>query len=351
VQKESPTLKPKIIHLGKIDFWYWCSYFIDFQQICPFGCIYCNTRRAGARHEVEYTDFLPEDRDVVGLGLLSDIFTTFPSSNERVESLLEFLYRENYPINIVTKSEQILNHISVLKKFSRKGRVRVTITIITPHEELSKKLEGFCPPPGRRMEVLRILAQEKIPCGMAITPIIPCINDNISDLRALIQDAKKAGVKWVLFSGFIPVFSFFNTETGKKALEIFKNQEALNERYTEIKKQILTILIQESLPIRIPRITFNTSHIKYYSAKVSEYLFNISYLYELFGDRLAMMRYRRAGYQINALNQPLKMLATRKKLGFIKGINPEIEIVIKEVLFYGRSTLYTELYKALSAKL
>jgi len=348
VQKENPSAKLGVIHLGKIDFWYWCSSFIDLYEICPFNCIYCNTQNSCVKYEVEYANFLPEDREVVGLGLLSDIFSPFPSSDDQVGSILEFLYRENYPVNIVTKSENILNHIPLLKKFSRKGHIRVTITILTPSRELSKEIEGFSPNPERRIEVLRQLNSENIPSGMAITPIIPGVNGDFSSLDKLVGAAKKAGSKWVLFSGYTPVSSFFNTETGKKVFKLFQNHKVLEDKYIQIKKHLLGRLIQESLPIRIPRITFNTSHIKYYSAKVSEYLFNISYFYELLGDRLGMKRFRRAGYQINALEQPLKMLVTRKKLGYIKGINPEIEKVINEVLFYGRSTLYTKLYKALS---
>jgi len=59
---------------------------------------------------------------------------------------------------------------------------------------------------------------------------------------------------------------------------------------------------------------------------------------------LKMLQYRRAAYEIENITGALKTIASSKKLGYIKGINPEIEKVIEEILYTGRSTLYSALY-------
>jgi DNA polymerase/3'-5' exonuclease PolX len=60
------------------------------------------------------------------------------------------------------------------------------------------------------------------------------------------------------------------------------------------------------------------------------------------------LRYRRAAYRIDDMEQPIKSIVFKKKLGYIKGINPEIERVIEEILSSGSSSLYMRLKESLT---
>ena len=58
-------------------------------------------------------------------------------------------------------------------------------------------------------------------------------------------------------------------------------------------------------------------------------------------------RFRRAAHRINDMDTSIKSIVFRKKLGYIKGINPEIEKVIEEIIMKGSCALSTSLKEKL----
>ncbi len=345
-----PKPKPYVIMLKKMDFWYWCRYYIDIYKTCPYNCSYCETRslNTSALKGIEIVPGLPEEKDTIGLGLLSDIYNPVKEENIIIKSLLEFLYEKGYSVNIVTKSENITNDLDILKKFAKQDRIRVTFTLLTLDKDISYKLEGKYLDPEKRLNSLKILSDSNIPTGVAITPIIPYVNDKKEMLKSLITEIKNSGAGWVLFSGFNPVQNFLNIDTWKNVRNLFDNQEQLNLRYKRAKQLILSLLLKENLPIRIPRINLYKNTNRYYIKKVAEYLYNISYLYELLENRLESIRFRRASIEIEKIGVSIKSLIIQNKLGYIRGINPEIENVIKEIIYTDKSSLYNTLLKKLT---
>ena len=95
--------------------------------------------------------------------------------------------------------------------------------------------------------------------------------------------------------------------------------------------------------MRIPRITLNLYRQRSSIRLVSEYLFNISYMYELMERDMEMLRYRRAAHELSKNHVSLRSLLAARKLGYVRGINPEIERVIEEVLNTEKSSLYLSL--------
>ncbi len=335
---------PLITRLRNLDFWSWCRYFIDLSRDCPYGCCYCNTQKKSGFKGLHLIHGLPEEKETIGLGLISDVYSPDVHQNHSLQSILDFLFNEGYSIHIMTKSVTILNHLGILKKFAERDRVRITFTVLTLHETLSNQLEGLSPGPYERLLTLEKLRSKGIPAGVTISPLIPRINDDEGSLTKVIQECKNRDACWVLFSGFSVVSSFMEDSLWKKTGEVHSDPDRLAEHYKKVKKLVLKLLIQEGLPIRIPRITLDVFKRRHYTQVVGEYLFNISYLYELYENELKMLQYRRAAYEIENITGALKTIASSKKLGYIKGINPEIERVIEEILYTGKSTLYTTLY-------
>lgn len=348
IKELSPV--PYIMLLKKIDFWYWCRYFIDFFNECPYRCSYCNTKDRKDLRGIDFLSGIPPERETVGLGLLSDLYHPDFRGNRLVTGVLETLYRRGYPVTIITKSDQILENIQILKKLSEKKSVQITLTLLTLDQTVSEQIEGRCPPPQKRLRTLSRLTSEGIPAGIAITPIIPFINDDPNSLRELVQEAKKNGASWVLFSGFNPVPSFLCNPAWKNTAEIHNKPERLEEHYRKIKKYMIKLLLNEGLPMRIPRMYPDHIYRGRSSAVVSEYLFNISYFYELMENHLEAMRYRRAAYTLERLVQPLKSIVSQGKHGYIRGINPEIEKVMEEVLYTGSSSTYLKLQEKLGTR-
>jgi DNA repair photolyase len=342
-QKREQKVTPIIISLKHLDFWYWSKYFIDIYRPCPFNCCYCNTQTDVPLRGIKFLPGLPSHPHTIGLGLLSDIYHPESQRNATVTNILGMLHSMEYPITILTKSDRIVENIDILKKFSQKGRIRVTFTILSLDEQLSSKLEGLAPSPSRRLDALHLLNREGIPAGVAITPIIPFITDGEKSLANLVKEAKKKGAKWVLFSGFSAVPSEKKDVVSETIASIHSDTRKLEKRYKKIKRYMIGLLFEEKLPMRIPRITLNQFGRSYCTNLTSEYLFNISYLYELLERELEMIRYRRVAHELDTLNQSLKNITTRGNLGYLKGVNPEIEGIIKEMVYSGTSEFYTNL--------
>ena len=348
MHKINPRVNPLIIRLQNMDFWYWSQYFVDIYQDCPYRCCYCNTQKYKNLKGYSFVPSLPEKNEVIGLGLLCDIYGHDTGGNERIRNILGFLDKNQYRVNIVTKSDMIIRDMDLLKQLSKKGHLRVTFTLLTLDDTLSLKLEGNAPGPARRLKALSTLRSEGIDAGVAVTPIIPCVNDDEKELTRLVKVSKDMGARWVLFSGFNPVRSFLGNPVWAESAELHTEKKNLDKHYSRIKKFMIKLLIQENLPFRIPRITLNAFDRKYYSNLVSEYLFNISYLYELMSNEMEMLRYRRAAYKINGIIESLKYKAFTNKLGSIRGINPEIERTIEEIILNDSSTFYSDLNKKIA---
>jgi len=347
VQRNIPQSNPLITRLNNLDYWSWCRSFIDTYMECPFGCIYCNTQRRSDFQGLSFTRRLPEGKETIGIGLISDAYTGDDRQNTMVHGILDFLFREGYSVQIMTKSTAVVNDLDLLKKLAQKDRVRVTFTLLTLNDSLGSQLEGSSPGAYERLEALKTLRVAEIPSGVALSPIIPGINDGKESLCSLIRECKKRDARWVLFSGFDMVPRFIKSPLWQRVEEIHNDPERLERHYRRLREFLVKFLLRENLPIRIPRVHLDIYKRRHHTQIVSEHLFNLSYLFELKENAIRMLRYRRAAYEIENLNISLKSIASSKKLGYIKGVNPEIEKVIEEVLYTGGSTLHTKLYDSL----
>lgn len=350
MQKRKLAPAPLVMRLRKIDFWYWSRYFIDLYRDCIFGCSYCNTQSKTCFKGLDFLFGLPQEKDVITLGLLSDIYHHDRLENQTVSSILSQLCRNGYPVNILTKSHRIVNDLEILKKLAEKDLVRVTFTLLTLEEKTAFKLEGSAPRPAERLRALHALTQAGIPAGIAITPIIPFINDSEQALDNLVKTAKQMGSRWVLFSGLNPTSSFLNDPLWKKTREIHEDERALKHHYRIVKKIMLRLISRESLPMRIPRINFKVFNNRYYPYLVSEHLFNISYLYELLESELNTARYRSVAHRINNMNNSLKSMVQNGKIGYIRGATPEMEKIVEEIVYRETSEFYEQLYARLMSE-
>ncbi len=350
MQKRYTPVSPDLVRLSRIDYWYWCRYYIDLYSMCPFGCCYCNTQNNTRVKGIRYVSGLPANGEVIGLGLFRDFYHPERPKNKIVTEILELLLNQKLGVNIQTKSCYIINDLEILRRYAKLGRIRVTFTLLTLDRELSRLIEGNSPTPQQRLDSIELLASNGIPTGIAISPIIPLINDNEDALRDLIHNASQRGAKWVIFSGFTPVPSFFQNPLMEKSAALHRHPEKLETHYRDIRRIMVGLLKDSNLPMRIPRIRLQPSYGGRISKRVSEYLFNISYFYELMDNDVEALRYRRAAYRIDEMEQSIKSIVFRKKLGYIKGINPEIERVIEEILSHGSSNLYMRLKESLTQR-
>ena len=103
-------------------------------------------------------------------------------------------------IEIITKSPLVTRDIDLLRAISERNEMSVNISLATADPRLARRLELRSPVPGARLRALRRLSEGGVHAGLIIAPIIPGITDDWAGLARLMEEAKKAGARYVIGS-------------------------------------------------------------------------------------------------------------------------------------------------------
>jgi DNA repair photolyase len=197
---------------------------------CEFGCKYCYARYTHEYMEIDGGEFerkifVKKDASVllaaditrkysyesknsgyakpehIAIGTATDPYQ--PAENEyRVTRacLEELAKREGLSISIITKSNQIVRDIDLLRVIAGKSTLTVNITVTTLRPRLARLLEPRAPRPDLRLAAVKHLHQAGIDVGVSASPLLPAINDG--ELEALGEAAKESGAQW-FYSGVL----------------------------------------------------------------------------------------------------------------------------------------------------
>ncbi|HXM93842.1 MAG TPA: radical SAM protein [Candidatus Dormibacteraeota bacterium] len=110
--------------------------------------------------------------------------------------LEELAKHDSLSVSIITKSNQIVRDIDVLKKIAAHSELHVNITITTLRSRLARLLEPRAPRPDLRIAALKQLHQAGLAVGVSASPLIPGITDREGDLEALGRAVREAGAQW-----------------------------------------------------------------------------------------------------------------------------------------------------------
>jgi DNA repair photolyase len=114
--------------------------------------------------------------------------------------LEELAKREGLSISIVTKSNQIVRDIDVLKVIAAKSALSVNLTVTTLRPRLARLLEPRAPRPDLRLTAVKQLRESGLNVGVSASPLIPGITDR--ELEAVAEASKEAGAQW-FYSGVL----------------------------------------------------------------------------------------------------------------------------------------------------
>src|SRR5438309_1642024 len=178
---------------------------------CEFGCKYCYARythefmemRDGRDFErkifakVNAPELLREelrqakDKGLpVALGTATDPYQPaekqFGITRRMLEALAGF---EGLDFSITTKSVLILRDLDLLQVISARHRFGVHMTVTTLDARLARLLEPKAPPPAKRLETVRALAEARIRAGVNAMPILPGLTDDPPEVERLAQRA------------------------------------------------------------------------------------------------------------------------------------------------------------------
>jgi DNA repair photolyase len=130
----------------------------------------------------------------IALGTNTDPYQPLERTMRITREILEVLVAHRHPFSIVTKSALVLRDLDLIAPMAEYGRASVFLSITTLDGGLARRLEPRAAAPRRRLETLRALAANGVPCGVLASPMIPGLNDH--ELEAILDAAAKAGARY-----------------------------------------------------------------------------------------------------------------------------------------------------------
>jgi DNA repair photolyase len=185
---------------------------------CEHGCIYCYARPSHSylelspgldfesklfaktnaaellRAELAKSGYRPSP---IALGANTDCYQPIERRYKITRSILEVLAECEHPVTIVTKSALIERDLDLLAPMAQKNLVKVFVSIGTLDRGLARKLEPRAASPQRRLDVLKNLAKEKVPCGVMVAALVPALNDKT--MEQVLEAAAAAGAAEAAF--------------------------------------------------------------------------------------------------------------------------------------------------------
>ena len=180
---------------------------------CSHGCIYCDSRSRCYQfthpfEDIEVKQNAPElleaalkskrKKCMIGTGSMSDPYMHCEEQLRLTRKCLEIILRYGFGATVITKSDRILRDIDLLEEINRKSRCVVQMTLTTYDDDLCKMIEPNVCGTKRRIEVLEEMQKRGIPTVVWLTPILPFINDTEENIRAILDECVRVGVKGII---------------------------------------------------------------------------------------------------------------------------------------------------------
>ncbi len=181
---------------------------------CEHGCIYCYARPSHAylelspgldfetklfaktnaaellREELSRPGYRPSP---IALGANTDCYQPIERKYRITRAILEVLAEFQHPVTLVTKSALIERDLDILAPMAQHNLVKVFVSIGSLDRALARKLEPRAASPQRRLDVLKALSKNNIPCGVMVAALIPALNDKT--MEQVLDAAAQAGAR------------------------------------------------------------------------------------------------------------------------------------------------------------
>ena len=188
-------------------------YGMNIYRGCSHGCIYCDSRSrcyqfTHAFEDIEIKQNAPalleaalkskRKKCMIGTGSMSDPYMHCEEKLRLTRKCLEIILRYGFGATVITKSDRILQDIDLLEEINRQSRCVVQMTLTTYDDDLCRILEPNVCNTKRRIEVLEEMQKRGIPTVIWLTPILRFINDTEENIRAILAECIRVGVKGIV---------------------------------------------------------------------------------------------------------------------------------------------------------
>jgi len=138
---------------------------------------------------------------MIKTGAMSDPYMPIKEVLKLSRSCFEIIYKHGFGLSFQTKSTLFLDDLDLLEKIHNENRLVIQITITTCDDDLCRKIEPGVEVTSERIEAMKILKSYGIPVIVWLSPILPFINDQIENLKCILEKCYNVGVKGIIWYG------------------------------------------------------------------------------------------------------------------------------------------------------
>ena len=191
-------------------------YGMNLYRGCSHGCIYCDSRCncyqfAHPFEDIEVKQNAPvlleaalrskRKKCMISTGAMSDPYMHCEETLRLTRSCLEIILRHGFGAALLTKSDRILQDIDLLDAIHQNAKCVVQMTLTTYDDALCRIIEPNVCTTKRRISVLEQMRRRGIPTVVWLSPILPFINDSEENIRAIVEECVRVGVKGIVCFG------------------------------------------------------------------------------------------------------------------------------------------------------
>lgn len=221
-------------------------YGMNIYRGCSHGCIYCDSRSRCYQfthpfEDIEVKQNAPKlleaalkskrKKSMIGTGSMSDPYMHCEEKLRLTRKCLEIISQYEFGVAIQTKSDRILQDIDLLDEINQKTKCVVQVTLTTFDDNLCRIIEPNVCNTRRRIEVLLAMKKRGIPTVVWLSPILPFINDTEENIKAILDECVRAGVKGIICFGMGLTLRDGNREYFYVSLD--KHFPGMKQRYIE----------------------------------------------------------------------------------------------------------------------
>lgn len=129
--------------------------------------------------------------DFIAFSGATDCYQPLEAHYRVTRACLEVCRTYGNPCGVVTKSALIRRDIDLLQPLAAEGLAAVYVSIPFADDATGRAMEPGAAAPDERFRLLADLAAAGIPCGVAVAPIIPGLNDHA--IPEILERAAEAG--------------------------------------------------------------------------------------------------------------------------------------------------------------
>ena len=188
-------------------------YGMNIYRGCSHGCIYCDSRSRCYQfthpfEDIEVKRNAPElleaalkskrKKSMIGTGAMSDPYMHCEEKLRLTRRCLQIILKYGFGAAVQTKSDRILQDIDLLDEINKKTKCVVQMTLTTFDDDLCRIIEPNVCSTKRRIDVLMEMKKRGIPTVVWLTPILPFINDTEENIKAILDECIRVGVKGII---------------------------------------------------------------------------------------------------------------------------------------------------------